>query len=306
MTLSELITKIRRDIGFDEDDSVTDPELTSYINEGISEAEREIHTLYEDYFLSRIYLPLTDGVETYSLPSDIYANKIRAIYYEGDDNDKYEIKRIRYFDEEALIDTDDTFDYMYFIINPGDSVAIGTAITDYTDKVITFSSSHNLGIGDEIQVFDSTGATNRGSDIVSAVGSSTTATLTDGIAGTIATDIVRMVTGPKIKLYPPASEDSVSNVKVWYIRDAKQLSDDDDECDIPEFESFVIWYAKVRCLKKKGIDPMLQTAIMDLNNERKMMVETLNRMVPDSESAKIRPDMSYYDDFYGSFYNNWR
>jgi len=51
---------------------------------------------------------------------------------------------------------------------------------------------------------------------------------------------------------------------------------------------------------------MLQTAIMDLNNERKMMVETLNRMVPDSESAKIRPDMSYYDDFYGSFYNNWR
>lgn len=92
-TYQEIKQKIQRDLDLEGEDFIQPEELVEYINEGIDEAEAEIHTLYEDYFLSHMPLTLTEGVEAYDMPTDIYANKIRSIMY-ANGPIVYEIKLI--------------------------------------------------------------------------------------------------------------------------------------------------------------------------------------------------------------------
>lgn len=84
-TLSEIKSKLKRDLYLQDstfiEDSASAPELLELINEAIDDVEAEIHTIYEDYFLSQSNISLVSGTKDYSLPSNIYANKIRGIVY---------------------------------------------------------------------------------------------------------------------------------------------------------------------------------------------------------------------------------
>lgn len=80
-----------------DDDFVDESEMMAYANDAIDEAEALIHTLYEDYFLTRGTITLVSGTDSYSLTSNLtslYGHKIRAvIYFNG--NEVYEVPRIR-------------------------------------------------------------------------------------------------------------------------------------------------------------------------------------------------------------------
>lgn len=91
---SELSTKVEQDLAIQEELFVSASELLGYFNEALDRAEQMILTLYEDYFLNRMTLSLISGVEEYSLPSDIYAEKIRRIIFNSG-SDMYTIERIR-------------------------------------------------------------------------------------------------------------------------------------------------------------------------------------------------------------------
>lgn len=80
-TKAEIVTKIEQDLDLEDELFIQSTELLGYINEGIDEAEAEIHDLYEDYFLKRGTITLVAGTEEYALPSDIYAMKIRRVIY---------------------------------------------------------------------------------------------------------------------------------------------------------------------------------------------------------------------------------
>lgn len=84
-TLEEILTKMKRELDLDEEDFTDDDELREYANDAIDEAESIIHTLNEDYFLTR--KPDCDfeaGIDEYPMPEDIYATKIRKIvFYDG-------------------------------------------------------------------------------------------------------------------------------------------------------------------------------------------------------------------------------
>lgn len=84
-TLSDIKSKIKRDLYLQDstfiEDSASAPELLDLINEAIDDVEAEVHTVYEDYFLAQSNISLVAGTKDYSLPSDIYANKIRGIVY---------------------------------------------------------------------------------------------------------------------------------------------------------------------------------------------------------------------------------
>lgn len=118
---SDIRDKVLRDLDLEAETFITPEEMLGYCNEAIDEVERQIHTLYEDYFLSRATIDLVAGTEEYALPDDIYAMKIRsAIYRNG--NTVWPIKRIRdwrkfenYEVEKTSIP--DNSRYGFFILN---------------------------------------------------------------------------------------------------------------------------------------------------------------------------------------------
>lgn len=114
-TLSELRTLVLEPVDMQEEDFVDEAEVNRYINQGIRQAESEIHTIYQDYFLNRISLPLEEGVSSYDLPEDIYAHKIRKIMYD-DGSKNYIVKRIRDLEDIPNIEDNDAY-LSYLIIN---------------------------------------------------------------------------------------------------------------------------------------------------------------------------------------------
>jgi hypothetical protein len=120
-TYSEIKAKILRDLDCEDESFVQPSELLDYVNEAIDEAEAEIHSIYEDYFLTSATITLVSGTDAYSLPSDIYAQKIRAVLYKNGST-VTKIKRLpasKKFDiyTDNLTTTESAGNYDYFLKN---------------------------------------------------------------------------------------------------------------------------------------------------------------------------------------------
>lgn len=117
-TYLEAKTKVQVDLDLQDEQFVTPDELVGYANEGIKEAYAEIIELHQDYFLTSDYVPLAQGVAVYSMPRDIYGNKLRGVVYQNGSL-TYEVKKIRRpngFSAIAMIDAYDlSADYQYYI-----------------------------------------------------------------------------------------------------------------------------------------------------------------------------------------------
>lgn len=120
-TYTELSSKVEKDLDTEEELFIQPEELLGYFNEAVDRAEQIVLQLYEDYFLTRTTLALVSGTEEYSLPSDIYANKIRRVVY-SNGGMIYPIRRIRdwkKFEEYAETSVYGGSDrYQYFLYNP--------------------------------------------------------------------------------------------------------------------------------------------------------------------------------------------
>jgi hypothetical protein len=114
-TYSELKSKIEKDLDLEDEIFITPEELLGYFNEAIDEAEAVIHDLYEDYYLTKAFIPLVSGTQVYAFPADIYAMKLRAFTY-SNGTQKYEIKKWK--DSLAnIMHVGDSEDYRYIPIN---------------------------------------------------------------------------------------------------------------------------------------------------------------------------------------------
>lgn len=98
---------------------------------------------------------------------------------------------------------------------------------------------------------------------------------------------------PKALLTPTPNEDG-PYVKFWYIRNANELTQDSDVCDIPEAVNFIMQYIKVRCYEKEQ-SPMLQKAMADLDAEKATTIATLASQVADN-STEVEADTRLYDE----------
>jgi len=125
-TLATIRAKIEQDLDLEEELFIPQNEILGYINEAIDEAEANIHTLYEDYFLTSANLALVTGTSDYALPTNIYANKLRGIQY-ANGSTIFKIRQLRdneRFESAALINLSQATDfYRYMLIN--DSAAGG-------------------------------------------------------------------------------------------------------------------------------------------------------------------------------------
>lgn len=120
-TWSQLKAKIEADLDLEDEKFIPESELLGYANEAIREVSRQVHTLYEDYFLTRTAITLVSGTEEYDLPTDIYAMKIRGMVYRNGTS-VWKMKRIqdwRKFEEYEFDKTNltQTALYGFFILN---------------------------------------------------------------------------------------------------------------------------------------------------------------------------------------------
>lgn len=121
-TWAELSAKIKRDIDTEDEIFVTPAELIGYGNEAIDDIEKKIHTLCEDYFITRTSVPVVPGIEEIDLPTDIYANKIREVIYVtgGQTFPAKQLKNWRKFaryEDDIANSPGATNSYSYFVIN---------------------------------------------------------------------------------------------------------------------------------------------------------------------------------------------
>jgi hypothetical protein len=98
--------------------------------------------------------------------------------------------------------------------------------------------------------------------------------------------------GRKIQLFPSTSRDGT--LHVWYIRNAKQLSDDSDVTDIDEFAEFITVYAKLKAAIKDQ-HPLASDYKVMLTELEDDLKSTLAGMVLD-EDDYIPVDTEFYED----------
>lgn len=111
-TYTEMLAKIQNDLDLQDEIFISTTEFLGYFNEAIDNAEAQIHSLYEDYFLTSDNLALVNGTSVYAMPTDIYANKIRVINYVNGST-KYEIKRWRRpLSQIPFVDSGDDMEYL--------------------------------------------------------------------------------------------------------------------------------------------------------------------------------------------------
>lgn len=111
------------ELQLNDDALVTKAEAMEYANQGIREAEALIHTIYEDYFLKKLNpnISLVNGTDTYAMPADCYAMKLRHLVYTNG-SIVYNIDRIREYHKfieyrlKRIFPTT-TMRYKYFISN---------------------------------------------------------------------------------------------------------------------------------------------------------------------------------------------
>jgi hypothetical protein len=101
--------------------------------------------------------------------------------------------------------------------------------------------------------------------------------------------------GVQIELHPPAQETSASNVTLWYLREATQLVNPTDVCDVPEGINYIFAHMKKSCLAKENLGTAPPDAIAALEKQEQLVTNALQNRVPDDDN-EIQLDMSHYQD----------
>lgn len=119
--LNKLITDNDLQEIFEDSEAFVSPdEVAGYFNEALNEAEAEIQATNQDYLLTKYFVPMVQGTQTYLLPDNIYANKIRGIFYRSG-SINYPVDQFRRRNKFENMDMTDAYgtaaDYMYSLIN---------------------------------------------------------------------------------------------------------------------------------------------------------------------------------------------
>lgn len=155
-TYTEILAKLENDYDLNDETFMTQAELLGYMNAAIDDAEAIIHNLhFEDkYFRTVANLAFVTGTQDYSLPSDIYGNKILAFFYVNG-SQKYEIGRIKDVRETQNIDIGDAYRYL-----PINTTASGVKIRVYPTLAETSSNNELWYIRNMIRLTTSASASN--------------------------------------------------------------------------------------------------------------------------------------------------
>lgn len=296
-TYADIKTFVENKLDLLDEDFITDDELLEYAEEGLKDVEAEIHKLNieDQYFESQSVIPLVSGRDAYTLPSNIYANKVtRLVYSFGTliwpiERDK---RLHRYEHNEAdrvlAVTTNGSYAYRFVNLDP----RVGTKVRFFPTPAETSGSASTTGtlaasstavtaMGSTSGILPGWFVSGTGIAVGTRVESITSAT------GLVLTDAAYTAgAGVTLSFYEP-------RVQVWYIRHVQIPTATTDYIDIPEFWHVVAQHIVVNCLKKEIGNPRLSIEQISLESMQKQMTETLTNMVPDGDD-EIEPDYGHY------------
>lgn len=238
-TFGDLLTKALQETDTSNESFATPDELVGYYNDAVHEAESEILTIYEDYFLTSLPVTLTASVQKINLPSTIYATKIRSLIYISG-NVIYTVKKFK--GDKRFLDM---------------AITQAMATNDLYRYIVTNDSE---------------------------------------------------TSGLQLCLFPTPYE-SGPLLTLWFIRNAKKVPTASElsrqitdaltsgqlstPVDIPEFYTFLceVVKGKIRAKENQGIMP--QSNIAAIEQQRKMMVDSLTQKIPDDDDT-VPADFSHY------------
>jgi len=123
-TYDQLLSEINFELDLGGETFVDPNEMMDYVNKAVNEAAAHIHKLNaaDHYFETYAPLTLVQNQAEYSLPTDIYGDKVKKVVYSENQSRIFEINRMkrehRHVDS-AVIDTNlgSTVLYQYMLIN---------------------------------------------------------------------------------------------------------------------------------------------------------------------------------------------
>jgi hypothetical protein len=100
----------------------------------------------------------------------------------------------------------------------------------------------------------------------------------------------------KLELIPPSHEDTVNALTIWYFREANHWTTSDAEfCDLPNIAvQYLECYVTSKIYEKEG-HANHNESMMAMEATKKLMLETMEQMIPD-EKSDIVADLSLYQD----------
>ena len=99
--------------------------------------------------------------------------------------------------------------------------------------------------------------------------------------------------GRKLRIFP--DDCRAGTLHVWYIRNPAVLSADTDECDIDEFDDYIVQSTKTAILLEDGDPRSADSKNLEMEYKREM-ISTISEMVLDDEDNKIYIEASFYND----------
>jgi hypothetical protein len=109
LTWGQIKAEVQKDHGIEGDPDYDETELVNMANRAINRVESRILQLQQDYFLDKTEIAVTAGTSEYALPSDIYAYKIRRVFWKEDGFNTRKLYRATNID-----DMEETSNYGYY------------------------------------------------------------------------------------------------------------------------------------------------------------------------------------------------
>lgn len=297
-TWNMILNKIQEDCDLIAEPFVSDDELLGYANEAIESSETAVHTIgIEDtYFLSWDFIYLNPGQGTYNAPADIYANKIRKMFYAN---------------PAPVVVTTGTLvlSSASFVVASAAGISQGQAI-------------FGTGIPQTTKVVSVVGTTVTMSNVATAAGAQTLSfagiqpvygarryevrkirnLLDIGYCypgddySFVIFNLQQAAGGNTLNFYPVPAETGPL-VMVLYIRElhrlTSSLTDPLNVCELPECINYLFQYMKWKIAKKRRIQEIVAQEEETLKAEYALLQQTFKEMVPD-ENNKVQLDMSAY------------
>jgi hypothetical protein len=294
-----ILNKIQEDCDLINEPFISNDELLGYANEAIESSETAVHTLgIEDvYFLSWDFIYLSPGQSNYNLPADIYANKIRKMFYSNP--------------TQSTVTTGT-------LVSGSASFTVASAVGLYQGQAV-----FGTGIPQTTKVISVVGTTVTISANATAAGVQTlTFVGLQPIYGArkyevkkirniedtqyyvypgndysfIIFNLQQSQGGNQLNLYPTPAE---TGPLIWtsYIRElhrlTSSLTDPTNVCELPECVNYLFQYMKWKIAKKRRIPEIVAEEEATLQIEYKLLQETFKEMVPDGNN-KVQMDLSSY------------
>jgi hypothetical protein len=313
---------------------VTKDEFIGYLNEAITEAESEIIVLNQDYFLTYDYLPQVEGTSEYDMPRNIYLDKLRGVVFENGP-ERYLVKRFRSFhkfEEISMAEYNNENNiYKYFLVNTGPGQMVFKLIPSSRETAVvppmptpsTYIKRWYIRNANRIPY---TGEYTNPEDIlataVSVAGNTITVdplvtyvtgdavkvSVTTGntlpaplVAGTVyyviavSSTSIKLATSSALAAAGTAIDLTTAGTGFFTLQvAATDAIIDATLVDIPECATFLMEWVKANCFFKDG-DPRLSGSVAKLEQQRKMLQDTLAVREPDNDDT-IQPDFSYYQE----------